>query len=77
MEVMTEVDEMNLEDMIPIAEYARKIGKATITVADKCRRGALPGAQKIGRDWFVPRDAEYPDYRIKSGDYIGAKKRKK
>ena len=58
---------MNLEDLIPIAEYAKRIGKATITVADKCRRGALPGARKIGRDWFVPKDAEYPDYRVKSG----------
>lgn len=62
---------MNLTDMIPIAEYAAKIGKATITVADKCRRGNLPGAIKIGRDWFVPKDAEYPDYRVKSGNYIG------
>lgn len=68
---------MNLEDMIPIAEYARKIGKATITVADKCRRGALPGAQKIGRDWFVPKDAEYPDYRIKSGKYIDTRRKRK
>ena len=67
---------MNFEDMIPIAEYARQIGKATITVADKCRRGALPGARKIGRDWFVPADAPYPDLRIRSGNYIGARKKK-
>ena len=66
---------MNLENMIPIAEYARKIGRATITVADKCRRGALPGAVKVGRDWFVPEDAEYPDYRVKSGKYIGSRKK--
>lgn len=66
---------MNLEDMIPIAEYAKKIGKATITVADKCRRGSLPGARKIGRDWFVPADTEYPDLRVKSGKYIDARKK--
>ena len=65
---------MELEDMIPIAEYAAKIGRATITVADKCRRGALPGARKIGRDWFVPADAEYPDYRVHSGKYVGVKR---
>ena len=65
---------MNLEKMVPIAEYARRIGKATITVADKCRRGNLPGAVKIGRDWFVPMDAEYPDYRVKSGKYVGVRK---
>ena len=67
---------MDLNDMIPIAEYAARIGKATITVADKCRRGALPGAVKLGRDWFVPADAEYPDYRVKSGKYIGTRKRR-
>lgn len=68
---------MKLEDMIPIAEYAKKIGKATITVADKCRRGNLPGAVKIGRDWFVPKDAEYPDFRVKSGTYIGTRRKQK
>jgi len=66
---------MDLNNMIPIAEYAANIGKATITVADKCRRGSLPGARKIGRDWFVPADAEYPDYRVKNGSYIGARKK--
>ena len=66
---------MDVSNMIPIAEYAAKIGKATITVADKCRRGALPGARKIGRDWFVPADAEYPDYRVHSGRYIGSRKK--
>lgn len=65
---------MDLSKMIPIAEYAAKIGKATITVADKCRRGNLPGAVKIGRDWFVPEDAEYPDYRVTSGKYAGKRK---
>ena len=66
---------MNLDNMIPIAEYAAKIGKAPITVADKCRRGTLPGAKKVGRDWFVPADAPYPDLRIKSGKYIGSRKK--
>ena len=65
---------MEIEEMIPIAEYAARIGRATISVADKCRRGALPGARKIGRDWFVPADAEYPDHRIRSGKYIGMKR---
>lgn len=68
---------MDTTDMIPIAEYAKSIGKATITVADKCRRGSLPGARKIGRDWFVPRDAEYPDMRIKSGNHVGQRRKKR
>ena len=68
---------MNIEDLIPIAEYAEKIGRATISVADKCRRGTLPGARKIGRDWFVPRDAEYTDRRSKVGNSLGQRKKKK
>lgn len=69
--------EEELQDLIPIAEYAKRIGKATITVADKCRRGNLPGARKIGRDWFIPAGAQYPDYRIKSGKYLGAREKRK
>lgn len=61
----------DLGNMISIAEYAEKIGKAKISVADKCRRGTMPGAQKVGRDWFVPADAEYPDLRVKNGNYVG------
>jgi len=68
---------MDMKNMIPIAEYAKKIGKATSTVADKCRRGSVPGARKIGRDWFVPENAEYPDLRVKSGKYIGFVRKKK
>ena len=68
---------MDLNNMIPIAEYAKRIGKAAITVADKCRRGSLPGAVKLGRDWFVPADAEYPDLRVKSGKYIDARRKEK
>lgn len=67
---------MTLDNLIPIAEYAKKIGKATITVADKCRRGTLPGARKIGRDWFVPEDAPYTDNRVTTGKMIGKHKKK-
>ncbi len=64
---------MDIEKLIPAAEYAKRIGKAPISVTGKCRRGSLPGARKIGRDWFVPADAEYPDMRVRSGAYIKKK----
>jgi len=55
--------------LIPINEYAAKIGKAPTTVRQKCQRGTLPGAVKIGRDWLIPENAPYPDERIKTGQY--------
>lgn len=66
-----------MDDLITIAEYAKKTGKAISTVQQKCRRGTLPGAVKIGRDWLIPANAEYPDERITSGKYIDARKKKK
>ena len=56
-------------DLIPITEYAARTGRNPIVVRQKCQRGTLPGAVKLGRDWFVPADAPYPDTRVKSGKY--------
>lgn len=64
------------QEMITLAAYAARIGKAESTVRQKCQRGNLPGAVKIGRDWLIPADAPYPDNRISSGKYKGkARKR--
>ena len=65
---------MQMEKFVPIAEYAKKIGRDPATVRQKCNRGTLPGAVKIGRDWFVPAGTPYPDSRVKSGKYINLKK---
>lgn len=59
---------MNIS-MLPIAEYAARIGKAPCSVRQKCQRGTLPGAVKIGRDWLIPKDAPYTDSRISTGKY--------
>ena len=61
-------------DLVPIAEYAARIGKALVTVRQKCQRGTLPGV-KLGRDWFVPADAPYTDGRLKSGEYKNWRKK--
>lgn len=61
-------------NLITIGEYARRIGLTANAVRRKCLRGTLPGAVKIGRDWLVPEDAEYPDKRVKTGIYIGSRK---
>lgn len=63
-------------NLISINEYAARIGKSTTTVRQKCQRGTLPGAVKIGRDWLIPDDAPYPDNRVKSGEYRDWRKQK-
>lgn len=65
---------MQTDNLISIAEYAARIGKAPRSVRQKCQLGTLPGAVKIGRDWLIPEDAPYDDARITNGDYIGARK---
>jgi len=63
-----------MSTLIPVAEYAARIGKSPVTVRQKCQRGNVPGAVKIGRDWLIPAEAPYPDKRITSGQYIGSRK---
>ena len=60
---------MQINNLIPIAEYAARIGRDPATVRQKILRGALPGAVKVGRDWFIPADTPYTDNRVKTGDY--------
>lgn len=65
------------QDYLTLAEYAKKIGKQAAIVRQKCIRGTMPWARKIGRDWFIPADAIYTDERLKSGNYIGWRKKEK
>lgn len=67
---------MATDNLITIAEYAARIGKAPRSVRQKCQLGTLPGAVKIGRDWLIPADAPYTDSRVKSGEYKNWRKPK-
>ena len=62
-------------NLIPLTEYAARIGKAPRSVRQKCQAGNLPGAVKIGRDWLIPADAPYTDNRLSSGLYVGFRKK--
>lgn len=60
--------------MIPLIEYARLNKRAPATARQMALRGGFKTAQKIGRDWFIDPEEPWPDRRIKSGKYIGARK---
>ena len=62
---------------ILLAEYAKRVNKDTTTVLEKIYRGSLQTAEKIGRQWFIDENEEYPDLRVKTGKYVGKTRSRK
>jgi len=62
-------------ELIPLKDYADAHGLAPVTVRQKCQRGNVPGAVKLGRDWLIPADAPYDDKRVRSGQYKNWRKK--
>ena len=60
--------------LISLAEYAKKHNKTDSAARRMALRGGFQTAQKIGRDWVINQNEPWPDRRIKSGKYIGARK---
>ncbi len=51
-------------------ELAGEWGISERTITDLCKDGKIPGAEKIGKSWQIPDDAEKPDdARVKTGAY--------
>lgn len=54
-------------EFITVSETATKWGISVHRVQELCRHGRVVGAQRFGRDWMVPADAEKPsDHRYKT-----------
>ena len=59
-------------DYMTISDAAAKWGISSRRVQILCASGRISGAERLGRSWAIPKDAEKPgDARIKSGRYIG------
>ncbi len=63
--------------MIPLKEYAERLGKNPIVARQKAQRGGFITATKMGRDWIIDENEPYIDKRIKSGSYVNWRKPKK
>lgn len=61
--------------LIALAEYARKHGRDPATARQRAGRGAFKTAVKIGRDWLIDSEEPWEDARIRTGDYINARKK--
>ena len=51
------------ENMLTLTEYAITNDRPIILVRQKCLRGYMLGAVNIGRDWMIPKDSPYMDFR--------------
>ena len=65
---------------ISSTEFAKMHGIPPTTIRQRCQRGSIPGAIKVGEGrramWCIPEDAdpEIIDRRVKSGKYIDFRK---
>ena len=59
-------------DYMTIAEASKKWSISARRIQTLCSQGRVPGAERLGYGWVLPKDAVKPaDARIKSGKYIG------
>lgn len=61
--------------LISLAEYAKLNGRTPDTARQMALRGGFTTAQKIGRNWVIDSEESWPDHRVKSGKYIGSRRR--
>lgn len=61
--------------IITLKEYALRNGIDPVVARHKAQRGTFHTAKKLGRDWFIDEHEPYADGRVKSGRYIGWRKR--
>lgn len=59
-------------EYMTITEAAAEWDLSNRRIQTLCSEGRIDGAERLGRNWAIPKDATKPaDARIKSGKYIG------
>lgn len=62
--------------VITLKKYCERNNRKLNTARRMALRGSFKSAEKIGRDWYVEETEPWPDHRVKSGKYIGWRKKK-
>ena len=62
--------------LITLKEYADKVGATYPAISKRASQGRLPGAEKHGGIYLIDEDQPFVDNRVKSGKYIGARRKK-
>lgn len=63
--------------LISLTEYAISHNKNPANARQLALRGSFSTAIKIGRNWAIESTEPWPDRRVKSGCYIGKRKKVK
>lgn len=61
--------------MIPLKEYAIRLGKNPDTARQRANRGSFKTAVKMGRDWFIDENEPWTDNRETTGEYKNWRKK--
>lgn len=65
-------------DYMTISEASAKWNLSARRISTLCKEGRIPGVERTGYCWLLPKDAVKPDdARIKSGKYIGLAEKNK
>lgn len=66
---------MEENEYLSVSQFAEKTGKDPGNIRRLIATGRIP-ARKIGNQWVIPADTEYPaDKRVKSGAYRNWRKK--
>ena len=63
----------HIEDLIPIGEYARLIGRDPANMRRRASNGGFRTARKIGHVWMIDRNEPLIDRRVRDGKHIKRK----
>ena len=61
-----------MKGYMTLKEASEKWGVSVRWVNAICLQNRIPGAERMGKMWIIPKDAECPaDRRVKTGKYKG------
>ena len=61
--------------LISLVEYAQAHDRDPANARQMAARGSFQTAHKIGRNWVIDSEEPWRDKRVKSGNYIGWRKK--
>ena len=61
--------------IIPLIEYAKRMGKDPGNTRALARAGRFQTVKKMGRDWFIDENEPWPNNKYKNGQYVGWRKK--